>query len=109
MRFVILEVPDREDLRFLKFCIADCLARYEAPFVLERYAQALVTKRDVPKALQAAIEIASRADATIVYTNFGITPAMNNGIRAAEEAGRPIEYRVLKDWRGRHGSCRIQM
>ena len=35
------------------------------------------------------------ADATVVYTDLGITPGMQKGIAHAESAGRPVEYRNL--------------
>ena len=38
------------------------------------------------------------ADATIVYTNLGITTGMAYGIAHAEARGRPIEYRLLDSW-----------
>lgn len=35
------------------------------------------------------------ADATVVYADRGISGGMAYGIRAAEDAGKPVEYRRL--------------
>jgi hypothetical protein len=40
------------------------------------------------------------AEATVVYTDFGLSRGMEYGIAAARTAGRPIEFRSLPDWPG---------
>jgi hypothetical protein len=35
-----------------------------------------------------------------VYTDCGISRGMEHGIRAAQVAGRPVEYRTVEGWEG---------
>lgn len=49
--------------------------------------------------IEAGLEIGKLMDKTVVYTDLGISEGMHYGIRAAEEAGRPIEYRKLEGWK----------
>jgi hypothetical protein len=37
------------------------------------------------------------SDATVVYTDRGISPGMKQGVAAALAAGKPVEYRTLYD------------
>ena len=43
-------------------------------------------------------EWGDQADATVVYTDLGITPGMTKGIERAQRKGRNVEFRNLKDW-----------
>jgi hypothetical protein len=47
-----------------------------------------------------AAGLAWPADKTVVYTDCGISRGMEHGIRAAQVAGRPIEYRTVEGWEG---------
>ena len=38
------------------------------------------------------------AQASVVYTDLGISEGMEYGIKAAQDAGVPVEYRTLADW-----------
>ena len=40
----------------------------------------------------------SCADATIVYTDLGISEGMAHGIAKALKEGRPVRYREIRDW-----------
>lgn len=98
-----LELLERNE-RFARACIAHALSIGEAPFASHMlYTQRGILRDGVPeeraKGIAAGLEIGKRADATVVYTNLGISRGMEQGIRAAEEAGRPIEWRVLESWR----------
>lgn len=39
------------------------------------------------------------AEATVVYTDLGITSGMQHGIEDARAKGRPIEFRTCPGWR----------
>ena len=107
MRRVIIESPFAGDvdrnLRYLRACIRDCLLRGEAPFASHAiYTQAGVLDDEVPKERQHGIEAGfawrETADATVVYTDLGMSRGMRFGIEHAESIGHPIEYRTLEGW-----------
>jgi len=47
-------------------------------------------------------------DATIVYTDLGITGGMIEGIERADKAGRPVEHRSLQDAELNFESCALE-
>lgn len=111
MRFVIVESPygaeSEEDVRrninYLRACLRDCLLRGEAPFASHGlYTQPGVLDDDAPAerehGIEAGLEIAYRADATVVYQDLGISRGMAYGIEHAKRAGRPVELRELGSW-----------
>lgn len=108
MRRVVIESPYAGDieqnLRYLRACMADSLSRGEAPFASHGlYTQPGVLDDSDPVERELGIKAGfawrSAADATIVYTDLGITKGMQYGIDHAAESGRPIEYRELgRDW-----------
>lgn len=92
MRRVIVESPFAGDVerntRYLRACLADCLARGEAPFASHAiYTQPGVLDDNDPA--QREIGIAAGfawrdlADATVVYTDLGISNGMRRGIEDA--------------------------
>lgn len=104
MRFVIVESPYAGDVesnvRYAQAALHDCLMRGEAPFASHLlYTQPGVLRDGVPEereiGIGAGLELAKRADATVVYEDNGISVGMRFGIKAALDAGRPIEYRRL--------------
>ncbi|MBD8556887.1 hypothetical protein IFT84_20465 [Rhizobium sp. CFBP 8762] len=106
-RLVILESPYAGDVltneTYGRECLRDCLRRGEAPIASHLlYTQPGVLDDDVPdeRALGIAAGLAwgRVADATVVYTDRGISKGMLEGIEHAKDAGRPIEYRVLGGW-----------
>lgn len=105
MRLVILETPYAGNvtlnLRFIIACVHDALLRGEAPFASHLlYTSALndnvLEQRTL--GIQAGLAWGSKADATVVYDNLGISPGMKLGIQAAIDLGRPVEYRTLATW-----------
>ena len=107
MRLVIVESPYAGDVetntRYLRACMRDCLQRGEAPYASHAiYTQDGVLRDDVPEERALGIEAGfawrAVADATIVYTDLGISEGMQYGIEHALNAGRPIEYRQLRGW-----------
>lgn len=120
MRRVIIESPYagnvEMNLRYLRACMADCLARGEAPFASHGlYTQPGVLDDTKPDertlGIEAGLAWREWADATVVYTDLGITPGMQAGINAARrDVGLRrdhmnlwpyhIEYRELgAEWR----------
>jgi hypothetical protein len=108
MRRVIIESPFAGDvarnLRYALACMRDSLLRGEAPFASHLlYPQPGILNDDNPEdrrlGICAGLEWGNAAEATVVYTNLGITPGMDYGVKAARLAGRPVEVRVLPpDW-----------
>jgi hypothetical protein len=104
MRMVIIESPYAGDIErnvaYARAAMADCLRRGEAPFASHLlYTQPDVLRDEVPEeralGIDAGLELGKRADATVVYTDLGLSRGMEYGIAAAEKANRPIEYRSL--------------
>ncbi len=108
MRRVILESPYgssdpkvvEKNITYARACVRDCLERGEAPIASHLlYTQAGILDDNVSKERQWGIDAGlawgSVAEATVVYTDFGISRGMEYGIENASKAGRPIECRQL--------------
>lgn len=108
MKRVIVESPyagkDIQEtdynVAYARLCLHDCLMRGEAPFASHLlYTQSGVLNDQIPEERQlgiaAGLEWGRLAEATVVYTDYGITPGMRQGIKRAEADGRPVEYRKL--------------
>lgn len=104
LRRVILESPYAGDvdrnLRYLRACLKDSLARGEAPFASHAiYTQPGVLDDGKPEERVAGIAAGfawgAVADATVVYEDLGVSRGMHYGIDDAAKAGRPVEYRKL--------------
>ena len=117
VRFVIVESPYAgrgwwplsawrhwRNVAYARACIADCLRRAEAPFASHLiYTQPGVLRDRIPTerglGISAGLEIALRADRTVVYTDRGISAGMCHGIEHAHNSDRPVEYRTLEGWK----------
>ena len=110
-RLVILETPYRGDnnyanleknIEFARACMRDCFINHnESPFVSHLlYTQEGILNDNDPNeralGIKAGLAWGSLAEATVVYTDKGISKGMKIGIQRAEEVGRPVEYRTLK-------------
>lgn len=104
LRRVAIESPYsgnvQRNVAYARACMADCLSRGEAPIASHLlYTQPGVLDDTRPEERKLGIDIglfwASFTDATVVYTDFGISPGMKLGIGSAVWWGRPIEYRTL--------------
>lgn len=104
MRLVIIESPYAGDVEanvdYARAAVRDSLGRGEAPIASHLlYTQPGVLDDDKPEERQWGIDagLAWRtvAEATIVYTDKGITKGMKYGIAKAEADGKPVEYRTL--------------
>lgn len=104
MRRVIVESPFAGDVarnvRYARACVRDCLRRGEAPMVSHLlYTQRGILNDDVPAdralGMTAGLSWAVVADATVVYTDLGITQGMAVGMADADYHDRPLEVRKL--------------
>lgn len=101
MRKVVIESPyagDRtRNAAYLQECIADSLARGEAPFA-SHLMYTGVLNDDEPGARALGIKCGEAwrraADATVVYMDHGISRGMLMGVLRAR-ALHPVEYRSL--------------
>jgi len=108
MRRVIVESPYAGDVerntKYLRACLADCLARGEAPFASHAlYTQPGVLDDSDPqqreRGIAAGFAWRAMADATVVYTDLGVSRGMIAGLEHAERVRKnddhEIEYRTL--------------
>jgi hypothetical protein len=106
MRCIILETPYAGDVArntiFARVCMLDCLRRGESVFASHLlYTQVL--DDTIPEermcGINAGLEWGMKADATVVYTDFGISRGMDLGIRAAVKANRIV---IERTWVTQH-------
>jgi len=87
--------------RYARACLQDCLKRGEAPFASHLlYTQRGVLRDHDPvereRGISAGLAWGKKADATVVYTDRGISSGMVRGIDTAVAASRPVEYRSIR-------------
>lgn len=108
MRRVILESPYAGDIEanieYARQCIRDALERGEAPIASHLlYTQPGILRDDDPNermwGINAGLAWGAVADATVVYTDRGISDGMRQGVERAKHDRRAIEYRVLRERR----------
>ncbi len=108
MRRVILESPYAGDveknIEYAREAVRDSLSRGEAPIASHLlYTQPGVLRDNVPTERQWGIDAGlawgSLADATVVYTDLGVSRGMEYGVENAQRANRPIEYRSIREAR----------
>lgn len=102
-----LEFELRENVRYARMALRDCLLRGEAPFASHMlYAQPDVLDDDVFEerklGMTAGWSWMTKADLVAVYTDLGVSKGMEEGTAASRRIGRemPVEYRTLADWDG---------
>ena len=104
--FVIIESPfkgntpaeEAENIAYAKEAMRDSLYRGEAPFASHLLYPQMLDDADEDErrmGIEAGLLIGRSADRTVVYTDRGISPGMKQGIKRAEDEGRPVEYRLL--------------
>lgn len=107
MRLVIIESPYAGDVprnvEYARACVRDALLRGEAPIASHLlYTQPGILDDTIPAERQHGIDagLAWRvvAQASIVYTDLGISRGMKYGIDAAMRASLPVEFRTLKQF-----------
>jgi hypothetical protein len=101
---VILETPYRGDIdaniSFARACLRDCLLRGESPIAshLLYTQEGVLDDNDADQrrlGIKAGLAWVHVADATVVYTDLGITEGMQQGIDFALDAGREVIMRTL--------------
>ena len=103
---VIIESPfkgrtpeeEAENIAYAKEAMRDSLYRGEAPFASHLLYPQMLDDADEDErrmGIEAGLKIGKLADRTVVYTDRGISPGMKQGIKRAEDEGRPVEYRSL--------------
>lgn len=101
---VILESPYAGDietnLQYARACVKDALHRGEAPIASHLlYTQEGILDDHDPRerqlGIQAGLAWLAVAQRSVVYTDRGISPGMQQWIEAALRAGIPVEYRTL--------------
>lgn len=111
MRRVILESPYgsdddavvAENVRYARACVRDCVLRGDSPSASHLlFTQPGILEDRNPEERKLGIEAGLAwgpvAEATVVYTNRGVTSGMKEGIERAIEEGRRVEYRELEGW-----------
>jgi len=95
------------NINYARYAMQDCLKRGESPFLSQLlYTQAphvgFVEDSDEKhkllgreKSVNLAFKWRSKANKTVVYTDFGITNGMKLGIKHAQDHENPIEYRTI--------------
>jgi hypothetical protein len=105
MRLVIIESPYAgnvdENTEYARACVRDSLGRGEAPIASHLlYTQPGILNDDIPHerkwGIDAGLAWRAVAQASVVYTDKGISKGMEYGIAAAERDGIPVEYRTLE-------------
>jgi hypothetical protein len=106
MRLVILESPfagdEQANIDYARLCVRDSLMRGEAPIASHLlYTQPTILDDSVPEERQHGIDAGLAwgivADATIVYTDRGISAGMYYGIESAHLALRDVEFRSIEN------------
>jgi len=108
VRLVILESPYggdiKKNIKYARACLRDSLKRGEAPIASHLlYTQEGVLNDNIPEERQHGIDAGLAwlkvADATVVYTDLGISKGMIYGVDIAVKNNIPIEYRnILENW-----------
>ena len=106
MRLVILESPfagdEQANIDYARLCVRNSLMRGEAPIASHLlYTQPTILDDSVPEerrmGIAAGLAWAVAADATIVYTDRGVSEGMLRGIHDAQLSLRPVEYRSIEN------------
>jgi len=95
-----LVIEEAENVTYARACMNDCLMRGEAPFASHLlYTQRGILDDTIPRerdlGIRAGLEYKRGTDATVVYTDRGVTEGVLWGIRFAHEIDHPVEYRAL--------------
>ena len=107
MRLVVLESPYagnvERNVAYARACLADCLARGEAPIASHLlYTQPGVLDDTNPEQRKLGINAGFAwnrfAEAVVVYLDLGVSAGMRLGIQRAEAMGQPVERRTLPNW-----------
>jgi hypothetical protein len=103
-RLVILESPYAGDTyrntAYARACLRDSLKRGEAPMASHLLYTGALSDRDAGEraiGIEAGLAWGRVADATVVYTDLGISDGMQFGIDRANIEGRMVEFRRIHE------------
>ena len=105
MKRVIIESPFAGDVQanieYARRCVRDSLMRGESPIASHLlYTQDGILNDDIlterQHGIDAGLAWCAVADLSAVYVDRGMSKGMRYGIKVAEEAGVPVEYRTLE-------------
>lgn len=105
MRLVIIESPYAGDIEanveYARACVRDSLSRGEAPIASHLlYTQPGILRDEIEEernwGIDAGLAWRRVAEASVVYTDRGMSKGMEYGIAAAKQAGVPVEYRTIE-------------
>lgn len=108
MKLVILESPFAGDvnrnIKYARACVRDSLSRGEAPIASHLlYTQDGILDDCIPDernwGIDAGLAWRAVAQASVVYTDLGISKGMEYGIAAARASGVNVEFRKLPGWK----------
>ncbi len=94
----------KRNIEYARAALADCLHRGEAPYASHLlYTQPGVLDDTKPEerklGMTAGFAWRKHADATIVYTDLGISAGMQAGVDDAKLSERKVEFRTLPGWK----------
>ena len=104
MKRVILESPYAGDIQahltYARRACADALHRGEAPFASHLlYTQEGILQDGIAAerqlGMEAGFEWGQVSDYTVVYTDYGISSGMTDGINRAQLRGKAVIYRAI--------------
>lgn len=108
MKLVILESPfaanadhtEQEHIEYARKCVRDSLSRGEAPIASHLlYTQPGILDDTITEerawGIGAGLAWKTVAEASVVYVDLGISTGMRYGMKAAREAGLPVEERRI--------------
>jgi len=107
VRLVVMESPYAgevsRNIEYARACLRDCLLRGESPFASHLlYTQPGVLDDGIPAerdlGISAGLLWGEYAEATVVYTDLGVSAGMERGILEARMEGRAVEMRSLPGW-----------
>lgn len=96
------DVYSREQHRDYYFlCLEDCAKRDEAAFSGHFHFTEILDDEDPrERAHGFAMHFAlmQKCDKVVVYSDFGVSPGMKEGMAEAKKLGKPIEWRKIEDF-----------
>lgn len=102
VRRVVIESPYAGDvarnLRYLDRCMKDSIGRGEAPFASHKLYPSVLDdgvpdRREL--GLRLGFEWRKVAEETVVYTDLGVSPGMEEGVAEARVLGQRVTYREI--------------
>lgn len=90
----------KRNVTYARACVRDCLMRNESAYASHLlFTQEGILRDEVREeralGMQAGFAWILLSDKTVVYTDFGISPGMEEGIKCAQALGHKIEHRTL--------------